>query len=124
MAPADCRRSKAASLRRKKFKAYPLGYFHIENAEVKTAEGNLYLYVAIDRTSKFAFVQLVRKTRRTSASAFVEALIAAVPYKIYTVLTDNGIQFTFPPRYADGPTADTRHICSTCVAKRTGSNIG
>ncbi len=29
----------------------------------------------------------------------------AVPYRIHTVLTDNGIQFTFPPRYADGPTA-------------------
>ena len=28
----------------------------------QTAEGKLYLYVAIDRTSKFAFVQLVRKT--------------------------------------------------------------
>ena len=53
-----------------------------------------------------------------TASALLEALIAAVPYKIHTVLTDNpvlsdcrrqavegGIQFTFPPRYADGPTA-------------------
>ena len=50
-------------------------------------------------------MQLVRKTGRTSASAFLEALIAAVPYKIHTVLTDNGIQFTFPPRYADGLTA-------------------
>ena len=58
-----------------------------------------------DRTSKFAFVQLVKKTGRTSASAFLEALIAAVPYKIHTVLTDNGIQFTFPPRHAEGPTA-------------------
>lgn len=45
------------------------------------------------------------KTGRTSASAFLVALIKAVPYKIHTVLTDNGIQFTFPPRYADGPTA-------------------
>ena len=90
---------------RKKFKAYPIGYFHIDIAEVQTAEGKLYLYVAIDRTSKFAFVQLVRKTGRTSASAFLVALIAAVPYNIHTVLTDNGIQFTFPPRYADGPTA-------------------
>ena len=90
---------------KKKFKAYPIGYFHIDIAEVQTAEGKLYLYVAIDRTSKFAFVQLVKKTGRTSASAFLEALIAAVPYKIHTVLTDNGIQFTFPPRYADGPTA-------------------
>lgn len=25
--------------------------------------------------------------------------------KIHTVLTDNGIQLTSPPRYADGPTA-------------------
>jgi transposase InsO family protein len=90
---------------RKKFKSYPIGYFHIDIAEVQTAEGKLYLYVAIDRTSKFAFVQLVRKTGRTSASAFLVALIEAVPYKIHTVLTDNGVQFTFPPRYADGPTA-------------------
>ena len=74
---------------KKKFKAYPIGYFHIDLAEVQTAEGKLYLYVAIDRTSKFAFVQLVKKTGRTSASAFLEALIAAVPYKIHTVLTDN-----------------------------------
>src|SRR5208282_2845991 len=65
-----------------KFKAYPIGYFHIDIAEVRTAEGKLYLYVAIDRTSKFAFVQVVRKTGRTSASAFLEALIATVPYKI------------------------------------------
>src|SRR6185295_4266731 len=34
---------------RKKFKAYPIGYFHIDIAEVRTD-------VAIDRTSKFAFV--------------------------------------------------------------------
>ena len=90
---------------KKTFKTYPIGYFHIDIAEVQTAEGKLYLYVAIDRTSKFAFVQLVKKTGRTSASAFLLALIAAVPYKIHTVLTDNGIQFTFPPRYADGSTA-------------------
>jgi transposase InsO family protein len=90
---------------KKTFKTYPIGYFHIDIAEVQTAEGKLYLYVAIDRTSKFAFVRVARKTGRTSASAFLTALIDAVPYKIHTVLTDNGIQFTFPPRDADGPTA-------------------
>jgi transposase InsO family protein len=90
---------------KKKFKTYPIGYFHIDIAEVRTAEGKLYLYVAIDRTSKFTFVQLVKTTGRTSASTFLMALIKAVPYKIHTVLTDNGIQFTFPPRYANGPTA-------------------
>ena len=90
---------------KKKFKRYPIGYFHIDIAEVQTAEGKLHLYVAIDRTSKFAFVQLVEKANRKTASAFLEALIAAIPYKIHTVLTDNGIQFTLPPRYRNGPTA-------------------
>ena len=90
---------------RKTFKAYPIGYFHIDIAEVQTAEGKLYLFVAIDRTSKFAFVQLVKKAGRSSASAFLEALVTAVPYKIHTVLTDLRLQFTFPRRYADGPTA-------------------
>lgn len=90
---------------KRRFKSYPIGIFHIDIAEVQTAEGKLYLYVVIDRTSKFAFVQVVRKTGRTSASAFLMALIQAMPYRIHTVLTDNGIQFTFPPRYADGPTA-------------------
>ena len=43
---------------RKKFKSYPIGYFHIDIAAVQTAEGKLCLFVGIDRTSKFAFVQL------------------------------------------------------------------
>ena len=90
---------------KKKFKSYPIGFFHIDIAEVQTAEGKLYLFVAIDRTSKFAFVQLVESANRVAASDFLVALIAAVPYEIHTILTDNGIQFRFAPRYADGPTA-------------------
>src|SRR6202140_3666985 len=46
---------------KRKFKAYPIGYFHIDIAEVRTEEGKLYLFVAIDRTSKFAFVALHEK---------------------------------------------------------------
>src|ERR1700733_6416989 len=37
---------------KRKFKAYPLGYFHIDIAEVRTEQSNLYLLVAIDRTSQ------------------------------------------------------------------------
>src|SRR4051795_7112565 len=44
--------------KRSRFKAYPLGYFHIDIAEVHTAQGRLYLFVSIDRTTKFAFVEL------------------------------------------------------------------
>src|SRR3954464_6913302 len=41
--------------KRSRFKAYPVGFFHIDIAEVHTEGGRLYLFVAIDRTSKFAF---------------------------------------------------------------------
>jgi transposase InsO family protein len=81
---------------KKKFKAYPIGYFHIDIAEVRTEEGKLYLFVAVDRTSKFAFAQLHEKATRAVAADFLRALIAAVPYKIHTVLTDNGTHFTTP----------------------------
>ena len=80
--------------KRSKFKPYPIGYFHIDIAQVSTAEGKLYLFVAIDRTSKFAFVQLHQKANRRIAADFLHALVAAVPYTIHIVLTDNGIQFT------------------------------
>jgi transposase InsO family protein len=81
---------------KKKFKSYPIGYFHIDIAEVHTEEGRLYLFVAIDRTSKFAFAQLHEKATRRVAGDFLRALITAVPYKIHTVLTDNGTHFTTP----------------------------
>src|SRR4051812_37041932 len=64
---------------KKKFKSYPIGFFHIDIAEVQTAEGKLYLFVTIDRTSKFAFVQLAEKANRVTASAFLVALVKAEP---------------------------------------------
>lgn len=79
---------------KKKFKHYPIGYFHIDIAEVQTAEGKLYMFVAIDRTSKFTFVQLHQYAGKMQAAQFLRELQQAIPYAIHTVLTDNGIQFT------------------------------
>lgn len=93
---------------KKKFKRYPIGYFHIDIAELRTAGGKLYLFIAIDRTSKFAFVRLVERANTKAASAFLDELVAAVPYVIHTVLTDNGIQFADLPRNRSGPTARFR----------------
>ena len=61
-------------------------------AEVQTAEGKLYLFVAIDRTGKFAVTQPVDKADRRTAWEFPERLLEAVPCRVCTVLTDNGIQ--------------------------------
>ena len=99
---------------KKKFKAYPIGYFHIDIAEVQTAEGKLHLFVAIDRTSQVRLVELHEKAGKMATVQFLRDLIAAVPYKIHTVLTDNGIQFT--SRYlrpARPPACLRRHLRRT-----------
>lgn len=88
-----------ANLKKKKFKDYPIGYFHIDIAEARTTEGKLYLYVAIDRTSKFAYCELHKSQTKTIAAKFLDNLVEAVPYKIHKVLTDNGIQFTNHDRH-------------------------
>jgi len=90
---------------KRKFKTYPIGYFHIDIAEVRTAQGKLYLFVAIDRTSKLAFTELHERATARGAADFLRALLKAVPYKIHTVLTDNGIQFADLPKNRRGPTA-------------------
>ena len=84
--------------KRQKFKRYPIGYFHVDITEVRTDECKLYLFVAIDRTSKFAVTRLVDKANRKTAWEFLETLLDAVPYRIHTILTDNGIQFAEQPR--------------------------
>src|SRR6056297_193738 len=75
--------------KRQKSKRYPIGYFHIDIAEVRTGEGKLHLFVAIDRTSKFAVAKLADKADHKTAWEFLEHLLKTVPYKIHTILTDN-----------------------------------
>jgi IS30 family transposase len=109
--------------RRSKFANYAIGYFHIDIAEVRTEQGKLYLFVAIDRTSKLAFTRLEHEATRYTASDFLRALIEAVPYRIHTVLTDNGMQFCHAPRNRSGPTAQYSMHMSIASAAKTLSSI-
>jgi transposase-like protein len=81
---------------KKRFKDYPIGYFHIDIAEVRTEEGKLYLFVAIDHTSRFVFVHLHETATRQIAGHFLPELMTVVPYPIHPLLTDNGTHFTTP----------------------------
>jgi hypothetical protein len=52
--------------KRSRFKAYPIGYFQIDIAQVSTEQGKLHLFVAIDRTSSLPSSSCTR--RRLSGS--------------------------------------------------------
>ena len=56
------------------------------------------MFVGIDRISKFAVTQLVEKADRKTAWEFLQIMLEAVPYRVHTILTDNGIQFAEQPR--------------------------
>jgi hypothetical protein len=109
---------------RRTFKTYPIGFFHIDIAEVQTAQGKHYLFVAIDRTSKFAVAQLVDKANTQTARAFLEALVAAVP---------TGSRSCSPTTASNSPTCQrtdqaqppsSADILSIASVGNTGSNIG
>lgn len=93
---------------KKKFKNYPIGFVHIDIAEVRPEQGKLFLIIAVDRTSKLAFARLVERANTATAVAFLNELVEAIPYKINVVLTDNGIQFADLPKNRKGPTAMLR----------------
>jgi IS30 family transposase len=79
---------------KQRFATYAVGSFHIDRVGVSTEEGELRLFAAIDRTSKFAFVRLVESAGKMEAADFLRYLAKAVPYRIHTVLTNNGVQVT------------------------------
>lgn len=79
---------------KKAFEHYSLEYFRIDIAEVRTEEGKLHLFVALDRTSKVAYAELHPRATKMIAAQFLRNFIEAIPYQLHTVLTDNGIGFT------------------------------
>lgn len=53
-----------------------------------------YLFVAIDRATRWVFVQIKPNKTAGAARAFLNALQKAAPCHIQTILTDNGSEFT------------------------------
>jgi len=52
------------------------------------------MFVAIDRTSRFVVGKLVPKADKMPAAQFLREVVEELRYRVRSVLTDNGIQFT------------------------------
>src|SRR5215211_5305319 len=106
--------------KRKRFAETKIGYVHIDACELRSAEGKIFLFLAIDRVSKFAYVELHPAANMTTGAAFLRSVVAAFPYQIHTVLTDNGTPFADQPRYRSGPTARLRGHAFDRVCREHG----
>ena len=65
-----------------------------------------------------AVIQLVEKANRKTAWEFLEHLPKAVPYRIHTILTDNGIQFAEQPRNRNTAYSRPMRFDMICDANR------
>ncbi len=80
---------------KKKFKAYEIGFVHIDIAQLYTNEGKVYMFVAIDRKSRSVYVEIYDNMRSKTSCNFLKNVVAHFPFKIKKILTDNGAQFTY-----------------------------
>lgn len=84
--------------KRGRFAETKIGYAHIDSCEFRHAEGRLVMFLAIDRISKFTYVGFHEKAGKMNGAAFLRNVVQAFPYKIHTVLTDNGMAFADLPK--------------------------
>lgn len=79
----------------KKFKQYPPGYLHIDCFYLPKFEGRrAYCYLAIDRATRLIFLRIYFKKDKYSAADFLVQVLGFYPFRIHTILTDNGKEFT------------------------------
>jgi transposase InsO family protein len=84
--------------KRKRFAETTIGYVHIDVCELRLSEGELFMFLAIDRVSKFAHVAFYDANTKMNGAAFLREVVAAFPYRLHTVLTDNGMAFADLPK--------------------------
>ncbi|MEQ4537850.1 MAG: DDE-type integrase/transposase/recombinase [Billgrantia sp.] len=80
--------------RHKPFKDYEPGYVHIDIKhlpQMPDEEQKRYLYVAIDRATRWVYLEVRRSQSAKDAKAFMKRVEEKAPFTIQTVLTDNGL---------------------------------
>ncbi len=81
----------------KRFKSYEPGFVHVDVKylpRMQDEESRKYLYVAIDRATRWVYHEVLEDKSSRTAAGFLERLVEHCPLRIVKVLTDNGSEFT------------------------------
>jgi transposase InsO family protein len=84
--------------KRQRFAETTIGYVHIDVRELRSARGKLFLFLAVDRVPRFAHVAFLDANTKLNGAAFLRQVVAAFPYRLRTVLTDDGMAFAELPK--------------------------
>lgn len=81
----------------KAFKNYEPGFVHVDVKylpQMPDEDARRYLFAAIDRATRWVYVEILPSKSAREARGFLERLLQAAPFKVTTLLTDNGKEFT------------------------------
>lgn len=80
----------------RKFRKYTIGYIHIDTLfSPKIAKKRYYIFTAIDRVSKTAFLWIAERKTKEMGMRFLRKVLKFYPYVIHYILTDNGFEFSY-----------------------------
>jgi transposase-like protein len=65
------------SSKRKPFKDTKVGYVHIDSAQSRSAQGETHMVLAVDRVSKFVYVEFHATAEMATGGAFMPCVVAA-----------------------------------------------
>ena len=73
-----------------RFAATPYGSIHLDLKVLsKLQQQPSYVLVAIERATRYVWVKILPRRTAATVTQAVEALLAAVPHQVHTILTDN-----------------------------------
>ncbi len=78
-------RDETKASKRHRFAETTIGYVHIDVCELRLADGKLFMFLAIDRVSKFTYVAFLDANTKLNGAAFLREVVEAFPYQIHTV---------------------------------------
>ena len=88
---------KTPAAARKTFKVYEPGFLHVDVKylpQMADKTTRRYLFVAIDRATRWVFVRILPAKTAANARRFLRDLHHSCPIRIANILTDNGKEFT------------------------------
>ncbi len=100
----------------KAFKTYEPGFLHIDSAQINLGKAKWYLFVSIDRATRYVYLELHDNKRMDTATAFLENALARYPFKIEKILTDKGMEFSYNP-LPDGKKPKDKEHSFTALCK-------
>jgi transposase-like protein len=90
-------RETGETAKKKTFKDYEPGFIHIDIKylpQMPDEQVRRYLFVAIDRATRWVFMEIYADQTDGSSVDFLNKVTSACPVRIVKLLTDNGSQFT------------------------------